>query len=110
MRVLWAVHDGQNIPFDRNIAIREQVVAGQQTNVTRAEAERQRFLGLVGGYSAYDHCVSARIFPLQLASGWTNWIIPLQAPASSNRSTPYHPVTTIPQTPQEFTNSDISCK
>ena len=35
----------------------------------RDELNRQATLGLLGGYSAYDHLVSMKLLPLKLISG-----------------------------------------
>ena len=51
-----------------------QVLDGPAPSLSRAAADRQRFLGLVGGYSAYNSSVSVRLLPLRLAAAWTNFL------------------------------------
>jgi len=50
------------------------VLDGPAPSLSREAAERQRFLGLVGGYSAYNSSVSVRLFPLRLVAAWTNFL------------------------------------
>ncbi len=74
LRALWAQHDGQHIDIDMKIAIDNEVLEGEAPALSRADMERQRFLGLVGGYSAYNHAVSVRLLPLRLAAVWTKFL------------------------------------
>ena len=51
-----------------------QVLDGPAPSLSRDAADRQRFLGLAGGYSAYNSSVSVRLFPLRLVAAWTNFL------------------------------------
>lgn len=91
LRLLASVHDGQLIPIDLRTAL--QQFAGEEEDDDAEEAAiRQaleglaaripptlpnsasgRWLGLCGGYSAYDEVASVRLFPLPLIAAWTHF-------------------------------------
>ena len=59
LRVLYRVHDGQELEFDRN------------QDAMRAEVHPSMFWGLFGGYQFYSHIASTRMFPLRRAARLT---------------------------------------
>ncbi|PSC76399.1 F-box SKIP16 isoform A [Micractinium conductrix] len=59
LRVLYRVHDGQELEFDR------------QVDRQRAAAHESMFHGMFGGYSFYSHLVSTRMLPLRRMLRWT---------------------------------------
>lgn len=59
MRVLYRVHDGQELEFDR------------QVDKQRTAMHDSVFHGLFGGYSFYSHLVSNRMLPLRRMVRWT---------------------------------------
>ncbi len=83
LRLLSSIHDGQQLAHDARTVMSQggSVLSdhGLVETLERLEAlaveqpssERSRFLGLCGGYSAYDQCVSTRLFPLPLIVAWT---------------------------------------
>ena len=125
LRALWSQHDGQRIEIDVKIAVENevlpstqlytpppcicpsphhlhtasapppQVLDGPAPSLSRATADRQRFLGLVGGYSAYNSSVSVRLLPLRLAAAWTNFLRGRQREIDTNLPT-YQRATNLP--------------
>lgn len=59
LRVLYRVHDGQELEFDR------------QVDLQRTAAHQSIFHGLFGGYSFYSHLVCTRMLPLRRLVRWT---------------------------------------
>lgn len=59
LRVLYRVHNGQELEFDR-------LVDNQRT-----AAHESIFHGMFGGYSFYSHLVSCRMLPLRRMVKWT---------------------------------------
>jgi hypothetical protein len=76
LRLLTSLHDGQNLIYDLLIAAPSGAIeageAPSSEGMEYAVLNRQRSLGLLGGYSAYDIHVSCRLFPLRLMAGWTS--------------------------------------
>jgi len=62
LKMLLAVHNGQLTKCD---------VAADKTGRVQRGADDGRFDGVLGGYSAYDHIVCTRIFPLSRIITWT---------------------------------------
>ena len=98
LRLLSAVHDGQRFLTDIDSAshqargrgyggpassvesIEHQLsllkMAASGAAVASGEAvdeDREAFLGLCGGFSAYDTCLCVRLFPLLLVATWTQF-------------------------------------
>ena len=77
LRLLTAFHDGQHMAYDLLVAVPSGAIQPTESLAAMSEEmddhvlNRQRSLGLLGGYSAYDTCVSTRLFPLRLMAGWT---------------------------------------
>lgn len=59
LRVIYRVHDGQALEFDR------------QVDNQRTAMHDSVFHGLFGGYSFYNHMVSTRMLPLRRLLRWT---------------------------------------
>jgi hypothetical protein len=47
--------------------------AGAVGHFLQAKRRNEPFLGLCGGFSAYDNCVCMRLFPLVLVATWTSF-------------------------------------
>ena len=60
LRVLYRVHDGQQLEFDRQVDT--QHITAMHPSI---------FHGLFGGYSFYNHAVSCRMLPLRRLVEWT---------------------------------------
>uniref|UniRef100_A0A7S3FKK4 ApaG domain-containing protein n=1 Tax=Haptolina ericina TaxID=156174 RepID=A0A7S3FKK4_9EUKA len=54
----------------KNDALEKEAACPVAANAS--SVREQIFHGLAGSYSAYDHCISTRLFPLKLIAGWTN--------------------------------------
>ena len=75
LRMLTQQHDGQALQWDHTMAQKNGAIGADAVcpiSVPPQQERAQIFHGLVGGYSAYDHLVSTRLFPLKLIAGWTN--------------------------------------
>ncbi|KAL4458786.1 hypothetical protein ABPG75_013651 [Micractinium tetrahymenae] len=59
LRVLYRVHNGQELQFDRLV------------DIQRTAAHESIFHGMFGGYSFYSHLVSCRMLPLRRMVKWT---------------------------------------
>lgn len=59
LRVLYRVHDGQELEFDR------------QVDKQRTAMHESVFHGMFGGYAFYNHMVSTRMLPLRRLVRWT---------------------------------------
>ena len=84
LRLLAAIHDGQRLPSDAQMALRqvrgrdyafeselEQLSTSQ--NAGPGSHPTEHFCGLLGGFSAYDTVLSVRLFPLLLIAAWTKF-------------------------------------
>ena len=66
IKLMYMMHDGQDLPFDKRIDCNDGVHLGPTA------AERiSIFHGVLGGYSFYDHLVNVRMLPLARALAWT---------------------------------------
>lgn len=78
LRLITSLHDGQDLRYDLltaapsgAIEVDDETLLALSEDTDDAVLNRQRSLGLLGGYSAYDIHVSSRLYPLQLMAGWT---------------------------------------
>jgi hypothetical protein len=76
LRLLTSIHNGQDLSYDLLMAAPSGAIEPDDPALLAlSEAtdvvNRQRSLGLLGGYSAYDILVSSRLYPLRLMAGWT---------------------------------------
>lgn len=59
LRVLYRIHDGQSLEFDRSLDLKRMI------------EDKSMFHGVFGGYCLYDHRVSTRFLPLRRMLPWT---------------------------------------
>ena len=74
-RAVWTQHNGQNIDLDLKVAVNAQALPDSDSvpDLTQTHQQEQATLGLAGGYCAYSHLISVRLFPLKLIAAWTNF-------------------------------------
>jgi hypothetical protein len=98
LRLLSSVHDGQHLSTDARTAaengeVEDEELADALDDMSLeidGDVGRQCFLGLLGGYSAYDTLVSVRPFPLVLIATWTLFFRRQWGPPTAPLGMPKH--------------------